>query len=93
MKAWFKMLGVFLLIVAILGGIYGFNLYKMIQGFKNTSAPVHTVSTITAKKVSWPLEIKTVGSLRSEKGINLTAEVGGIVEEIYYQSGSMVEKG
>ena len=93
MKSWFKMLGFFLLIVLVLGGIYGFNLYKLIEGFKNTKPPVPTVSTTTVNKTNWPIEIKTVGSLRSEKGIELTAEVGGIVEKIFFSSGSYVKEG
>lgn len=93
MKKWLKMFGVFLLIVLVIGGMWGYNLNKTIQGFKNAKPQVQTVSTIVVNKETWARSLQSVGSLRAVNGVELTTEAPGIVDKINFKSGANVEKG
>lgn len=52
-----------------------------------------TVSAMTVTSQPWQTEIKAVGSLRAVTGVNVTTELQGMIQEIYFKPGSMVEKG
>jgi membrane fusion protein (multidrug efflux system) len=55
--------------------------------------PIHTVSTITANAMDWLPKMEAVGSLQASQGTNVSAEVPGIVEEIYFKQGDNVKLG
>ena len=85
------LLGVFI----IIGGILGFKL-AMATGTKkflsSMGEPPQTVSTLQAVKQDWAQETSAVGSLRAVNGVDLSAEVGGIVDTLSFDSGVDVEK-
>lgn len=93
MKPWFWMIGLFLLVALALGGSKGYSIYKTIQGYKAAGEPVATVSTVVAGASSWQPQLKAVGSVRAERGAELSAEVSGIIESLHFQSGQQVKKG
>ncbi len=84
------------LVLIVLGAVFGFQAFKakMIQkamaGF--ASAP-QTVATVKADVQEWRNQLQAVGTLRAVKGADLSVEVGGIVEEINFQSGDDVDQG
>ncbi|MCA0201527.1 MAG: efflux RND transporter periplasmic adaptor subunit [Proteobacteria bacterium] len=84
-------------VVAVVGGLlFGFQIFKgiMIAKFMNPgSLPPQTVSTITAKMQPWQPTISAVGSLRAERGADLSVEVPGIVDAIHFESGDEVKAG
>ncbi len=41
----------------------------------------------------WQPQLKAVGSLRAEVGVNVTTELAGMVQTIYFTPGAEVEKG
>lgn len=51
------------------------------------------VTTGEVKSVLWQPTIKAVGSLRTKTGVNVTTELPGMVQTIYFTPGSIVEKG
>jgi membrane fusion protein (multidrug efflux system) len=92
-----KRMVIMLVVVAVvLGGIFGFQVFKgiMIRKFMSAmSSPPQTVSTIKAGYSEWQPNIEAVGSLRAVKGSDLSLEVSGIVDSISFNSGDDVDQG
>lgn len=93
MKPWAVMLLLVLALVLIIGGIWGFNTYKMIQGFKAMGVAKQTVSTKKAETLDWQPQLAAVGTLRAVRGADISAEVAGIVESITFTSGGTAKQG
>ena len=80
----------------ILGAIFGFISFKgrMIKEYMSSQGvPLQTVSTITANTLEWSPKLEAVGSLQAVQGANMSAEVAGIVEKIYFKQGDNVKVG
>jgi membrane fusion protein (multidrug efflux system) len=93
---------IYFLLVAILlggfGGLIAFYAFDFKPKFLQTMImsapkPTETVSAEPAREDKWQPQITAVGSLISVNGIDVTPQVAGIVEEIYFDSGQYVEKG
>src|SRR5580704_4968434 len=83
-------------VALVLGGIFGFQVFKatMIKKFMSQmSAPPQTVSTAKAAYAPWQSTIQAVGSLRAVKGADLSLEAAGTIESITFDSGDDVEAG
>ena len=93
MKPWAIMFLIVLALVLIIGGAWGYNTYKMIQGFKAMGIQKQTVSTINADLQQWQPQLSAVGSLRAVRGADISAEVAGIVDTIRFSSGANVKQG
>jgi membrane fusion protein (multidrug efflux system) len=65
-------------------------LKKFIASMAN---PPQTVSTAKAVTQDWQKEIVAVGSLRAQRGADLSTQVGGIVSAVHFESGAEVEAG
>jgi membrane fusion protein (multidrug efflux system) len=92
---WRLLLAVVLLVV-IVGGIVGFNLFRdrMIAGFfASQSPPPVTVSVIEAEPVTWRPGIEAIGTAHAVRGVDLGVEAGGIVQEILFKANDRVEAG
>jgi membrane fusion protein, multidrug efflux system len=80
----------------VLGGVFGFQLFKaaMIRKFMSTMAqPPQTVTASKAATSEWQPKLEAVGSLRAVKGADLSLEVSGVVGTISFNSGDDVEEG
>jgi membrane fusion protein (multidrug efflux system) len=80
----------------VLGGYFGFQQFKakMIHQFLAGMAnPPQTISTVTASTQTWQPEVEAVGSLRAVNGAALSLEVGGVVDQIGFESGQDVQVG
>jgi membrane fusion protein (multidrug efflux system) len=92
-----KRMVIMLVAVAIvLGGVFGFQVFKaaMIKKFMSAMAsPPQTVSASKAALGEWQSKIEAVGSLRAVKGADLSLEVSGVVDSIAFNSGDDVEQG
>lgn len=86
-----------LAVVGILFGlIFGWKGLKaiMIQRYiAAMKAPVVTVSTIKAEESLWQPTMTAVGSLRARVGVNVTTELAGMVQTIYFTPGTAAKKG
>jgi membrane fusion protein (multidrug efflux system) len=83
-------------VAVVLGGIYGFQVFKGIMIKKFMSAlgnPPQTVSVSKAGYSEWQPTIEAIGSLRAVKGADLSLEVSGVVDTISFNSGDDVEAG
>ena len=92
-KTWITMILLVVALVLVVGGIWGYNLFKMIQGFKAQGVPKQTVSTMKVGFQEWHGELTAVGTLRAERGSDLSSEVAGIVDTIQFTSGEDVKSG
>lgn len=80
----------------LFGGIFGFQIFKarMIKKFMSANkAPVVTVTTTKADLMPWLPELKSVGSLRAVKGVDVTTEIAGLVRFVAFKSGQDVKAG
>jgi membrane fusion protein (multidrug efflux system) len=92
-----KRLLIMLIVVGLLfGGIFWFINFKskMIKQYMSSMGNVaQTVSTITAVSEEWSSNLQAVGSLAPVQGTDVSAEVSGIVAEIYFKQGDDVAAG
>lgn len=80
----------------VLGGLYGFQVFKagMIQKVMASIAnPPQTVSTTVANFTDWQNKIEAVGTLKAANGADLALQASGIVEDISFKSGDTVAAG
>ncbi|MHB1299795.1 MAG: efflux RND transporter periplasmic adaptor subunit [Burkholderiales bacterium] len=80
----------------LFGGIFGFQAFKahMIKKYMSANmAPPVTVTTIKAEETPWQPEMKSVGSLRAVKGVDVTTEIAGQVRVVSFKSGQDVKAG
>jgi membrane fusion protein (multidrug efflux system) len=83
-------------VAVVLGGIFGFQMFKaaMIKKFMSAMAsPPQTISAAKASVDQWQSKIEAVGSLRAVKGADLSLEVAGVVGQITFNSGDDVQEG
>jgi membrane fusion protein (multidrug efflux system) len=92
-KAWLYMILGVVALVLVVGGVWGYNLFAMIQGYKAMGVPKQTVSTMKAAYDEWHGELAAVGDVRAERGADLSLEVAGVVESIDFKSGDDVKAG
>lgn len=71
-------------------GFVGFMMKRYFDAHKN---PTVTVSATTAVYSPWQSQIKAVGSTRAVLGVNVTAQLAGMVQKIYFTPGAMVNEG
>ena len=91
-----RMIIMLIVVGLVLGGIFGFISFKgrMIKEYMSSQGvPLQTVSTITANTLEWSPKLEAVGSLQAVQGANMSAEVAGIVEKIYFKQGDNVKVG
>jgi len=84
------------LLLAVVGGL-GYTKYQQIQeGMAMMAAsapPPSTVEVTTAERIKWQPRISAVGTLTAREGIDVAAEVEGVIEKVHFISGQRVQKG
>ncbi|MEM9103749.1 MAG: efflux RND transporter periplasmic adaptor subunit [Pseudomonadota bacterium] len=55
--------------------------------------PPEVVNTFTVEQQNWQNRLKSVGSLEAVRGVTLTADLSGRIEQILFKSGTEIEKG
>ncbi len=84
------------LVVLLVGGLVGFNLFKvsMIQShLASMKNPPQTVTMQVAQVMPWNPQIQAIGSLRAVHGVDLSPEVAGTVRTLAVHSGVTVQAG
>lgn len=93
MKRWLIMIGVVLAMVAVIGGIWWYNVSQKIAAYKAMGTPKQTVTAMRAEAQEWRQQVSAVGSLHAVRGADLSNEVAGVVEAIHFESGADVKAG
>jgi membrane fusion protein (multidrug efflux system) len=92
-----KRMKIMLIVLAVLfGAIFiwkGIKSMMIKHYFASNKNPAVTVSTAKVQYAEWTSELKAVGSSRAIVGVNVTAQLGGIIQKIYFTPGAMVEEG
>lgn len=86
----------FILLVLVVGGIVGFNLFRdkaIQQYFATMKAPPSTVSTTIVKPVAWTPGIEAIGTVSAVRGVDLTVETAGVVKDIAFHANEKVDAG
>lgn len=65
----------------------------LINRFIQSQSHVVTVSSIKVEYAYWQPKIRASGSIRAIKGINVTTELAGMVQKIYFTPGASVQVG
>ncbi len=89
-----RLLIVVLLLTAILGGIFGWKDYQQRQASsRQVQPPPATVAYTSVRASNWQPKLHAIGTLVATRGINVTAEVQGVVRKILFESGQAVSEG
>jgi len=95
-RTWLRLLLVLLVVGLLAGGLIGFHQFKagiLKQVTAGIRAQQPTVATAVATSEAWQPMLSAVGSLRASRGADLSPEIGGVVQEINFESGQNVVAG
>ena len=86
---------VLLVLAAVFGGIFGWKQHQATQmaAAQGGGPPPAVIAAATVEHETWQPYLQVVGSLSAVAGIEVTAEVGGIIRAIHFQSGEAVSTG
>jgi membrane fusion protein, multidrug efflux system len=68
-------------------------LIGMGEAMAQAGPPPEAVSTTPATHQTWEASLRSVGTVASAKGVEISAEVPGVVKKIGFESGKLVKKG
>jgi membrane fusion protein, multidrug efflux system len=91
-----RMIIMLLIVGLLLGGVFWFIQFKtkMIKQYITAGGiPVQTVSTITASGMDWTAGLEAVGTVRALQGVEISSEIAGVVEKIYFHQGDNIKAG
>jgi membrane fusion protein (multidrug efflux system) len=87
---------VLLLMAALIGGL-GFIKYRQVESAIAAGAsfqiPPTSVTTVTAKRETWPSTLSVIGTAAAIQGVTVGADLPGTVVKIYFESGQAVHEG
>lgn len=86
----------FVIVAALLGGL-GFIKYRQVEtaiamGSSFTPPPT-SVTTVIAKRESWPSTLEVIGTAAAIQGVTVSADLPGTVDKIHFESGQAVKQG
>ncbi|WP_148864199.1 efflux RND transporter periplasmic adaptor subunit [Marinobacter fonticola] len=86
---------VIVVLVVVLGGIFGYTFHRFgkMQEQMSQPQPPAIVEATTAQSDTWIQAIKAVGSITAINGVEIANEVAGVVESVGFESGDRVKKG
>jgi len=92
-----KRMLVMLTLTLLFVGALGFVKFKQIQTAIAQGAayqlPPEAVTTIVATQEQWPSTINAIGTLAPVRGVTVSADLPGIVDQIQFESGDWVREG
>ena len=92
-KRMLVMLSVTLLFVAGLGFVKFKQIQTAIAQGAAFQPPPEAVTTIVAGQERWPSSLNAIGTMAAVRGVTVSADLAGIVEEILFESGDSVREG
>jgi membrane fusion protein (multidrug efflux system) len=95
-RTWLRMTLMLLLVGLLAAGLIGFQTFKagiLKQVVTQIRSEIPVVATGTATMQVWQPRQTAVGSARASNGADLAAEIGGVVDQISFESGQDVAAG
>ena len=81
---------VLLLMAALVGGL-GFVKYRQVESAIAAGAsfqiPATSVTTVVAKRETWPSTLSVIGTAAAIQGVTIGADLPGTVDKIHFESG------
>jgi membrane fusion protein (multidrug efflux system) len=91
-----RMLVMLTLTILFVGGL-GFVKFKQIQTAIAQGAayqpPPEAVTTVVAAQAQWPSTLNAIGTMAAVRGVTVSADLAGIVDQILFDSGEAVREG
>jgi membrane fusion protein (multidrug efflux system) len=91
-----RMILMLIVMAAIISGL-GFLKFRQFQAAAQQAAsfqpPPEAVTTIVARQVKWPVTLNLIGTTAAVQGVNVSADLPGIVSRIAFESGGSVREG
>jgi len=87
------MLSAVLVIIGGVGLVKYFQIQAAIAGGKSWAPPPEAVTTVVASTESWPATLEAIGSVSAVHGVELAADLPGVVRGIHFESGQHVAQG
>jgi len=91
-----KRMIIMVLVVGVLfGGVFGYKLFqsRMMKKYASIQLPPATVTAIKAEYEPWQPQLRSVGSLRAVRGVDVTCEISGLVRSLHFKSGDEAKEG
>lgn len=80
-------------IFAVLAGIKALQIRSMIKFGETFVMPAESVTSAVVREETWEPVLSAVGSVAAVQGVTVSAELPGVVKEIAFESGAVVNKG
>jgi membrane fusion protein, multidrug efflux system len=91
-----RMVIVLLLMAALIGGL-GFVKYHQVESAIAAGAsfqmPPTSVTTVIAKRETWPATLSVIGTAAAIQGVTVSADLPGTIDKIHFESGQPVHEG
>jgi membrane fusion protein (multidrug efflux system) len=89
------LIAVFILIavIGVLAGIKTMQIRTLMANGKSSAPPPESVSSDIVHEEKWQDTLTAIGSVTAVQGVTVTPEIAGIVSEIAFESGAVVNKG
>jgi membrane fusion protein, multidrug efflux system len=86
-----------LVVLALILGGLGFVKYRQVEGAIAAGAsfapPPTAVTTVVAKRETWPSTLEVIGTVAAIQGVTVSADLPGTVDKIHFESGQSVKDG
>lgn len=93
LKRMFLVLGLLLLVIAGLGFVKYRQIHTAIAMGASFAPPPTAVTTIIAKRETWPSTLQVIGTAAAIQGVTVSADLPGTVDKINFESGKAVKAG
>ncbi len=93
---WKRMMIMLTVTGMVFGGIFGYQAignFRMKKAFATMQAPPVSVATDKVAADLWRPNIRGVGDVRAVQGVDISAEIAGVVSELSFKSGDEVKQG
>jgi membrane fusion protein (multidrug efflux system) len=91
-----RMVIMLVLMAALVGGL-GFLKYRQVESAIAAGAsfqmPPTSVSTVVAKRETWPSTLSVIWTAAAIEGVTVSADLPGTVDKIHFESGQSVQEG
>ena len=87
------MLAAVIAFLAIIGSVKYFQIRSAMAQGGGYQPPPEAVTTTVAKQAMWDTTINAIGTVVAVNGVNVSADLPGLVEQISFNSGQHVSKG
>jgi membrane fusion protein, multidrug efflux system len=91
-----RMILMLVVLLALLGGL-GFFKYRQVETAIAMGAsyqpPPTAVTTVTAKRETWPSTLTVIGTAAAIQGVTVGADLPGTIDKIHFESGQWIKEG